>query len=73
MAKNFTYTRNLTDKLVIKGVVSDDGDTITYIGANDEEVVFPIEKCFSSFRGEFVEVVVSTKTNKDLLDEATED
>ena len=43
MAKsNLTFRRNTTDKLTVKGIMSDDCKTITYTDEYDEEVTMSV-------------------------------
>lgn len=37
MASQLKKTRTITDKISVKGVLSDDGTTITYTGENKKE------------------------------------
>lgn len=39
MAKNLTYKKTTTEKVTIKGVLSDDATTITYIEDKTEKTV----------------------------------
>lgn len=66
MAKNPSFTRSMTDKFVIKGKLSDDGATITYITDDKEEDEISVEKCFKNFHGENIELTIAVKMNQDL-------
>lgn len=73
MAKNYSYTRSLTDKLAIKGELSEDGKTIKYIDENKEESIVSIDKCFEPFKSEFIELTIAVKMNQDLGDDSVEE
>ena len=66
MAKNISYMRNTTDKFTVKGKLSNDLKTITYLNDDKEFEEITIEKCLKNFRGQQVDFVVSIKTNEDL-------
>lgn len=73
MAKNISYMRNITDKFSIKGKLSDDLKTITYLNDDKEFEDILIEKCLRNFRGQQVEFVIAVKTNEDLGEGSEED
>lgn len=66
MAKNLTFTRTMVDKLTVKGLLSEDGQNITYISEDKEEVTIPVSKCLMNFKGESVEISIAVKQNMDL-------
>ena len=66
MAKNYTHNRQIVDKLNIKGVLSDDVKTITYINGDGDEVEVLVEKALEPFASSVVNFSVSVKTDEDL-------
>lgn len=66
MSKNPSFTRNMTDKFVIKGALSDDGTTITYINEDKEQMDISVARCFKNFCGENIELTIAVKMNQDL-------
>ena len=72
-SKNPSYTRSLTDKFAIKGILSEDGKTIQYLDANKDEQTITIDKCLENFRGEAIELQAVIKMNQDLTEEDEED
>lgn len=67
MAKsNLTYTRKLTDKIQVKGVLSDDGAAITYLNEDKEEQVISVADCLSMFKGDEIVFSVAVTEDRDL-------
>lgn len=67
MAKSkLTYKRNITDKLSVKGFLSEDGNLITYTDENDMEQDVKISDLLNSFKNEEIEFSVSLKSDEDL-------
>lgn len=67
--QNYSYKRNTVDKFSIKGTLSDDGRVITYVNGDKEEAEITVEKCFSNFGGQPIELNIAMKTTEDLEDE----
>ena len=66
--KNLSYKKTLTEKIQIKGVLSDDAAMIT---VSDKEVEFEValQDFLNRFAGEYVEITLSSKEEQDLSDE----
>lgn len=73
MAQNYTYKKNIVEKFSIKGELSEDGKTISYINGDKEECEITVEKCFSKFAGQPIELSLALKTTQDLEDEFEEE
>lgn len=73
MATNYTYKKNLTEKFSIKGDLSNDGTTISYIDGDKTMNEISVATCFAKFVGEPIELTISVKTVQDLEDEFEED
>lgn len=74
MAKsNLTFKRNTTDKLTVKGVLSEDCKAITYIDEYEEDQTAALSDLINAFKGQEVTVSVSLKTDEDLEVTPTED
>lgn len=69
MMQNYKYERNTTNKFSIKGLLSQDGETITYIDGDKNEREIALIDCFKPFRGESFDLSISTKTVEDLSEE----
>lgn len=67
MASNFKFTRNTTDKVSVKGLLSDDGSVITYLDENKEEQEIAVLDCLMAFAGKYIDFAVSQKTEEDLI------
>ena len=60
------FTRNIVNKLRVKGVLSEDGSYITYSDENDIEQDVKISDLLNSFKNQFVEFGVQLKDSEDL-------
>lgn len=67
MAKSkLSYKRNITDKLSVKGVLSGDGNYITYTDENDIEQDVKVSDLLIAFINQPIEFGVSLKSDEDL-------
>lgn len=67
MAKSkLQFKRNITDKLSVKGVLSEDGTFITYTDENDSEQDVKISDLLNAFKNQAIEFGVSLKSDEDL-------
>ena len=60
------FKRNITDKLSVKGTLSEDGVFITYTDENDIEQDIMISDLLNAFKSQEIEFGVSLKTDEDL-------
>ena len=67
MAKSkLQFKRNITDKLSIKGILSEDGTFITYTDKNDIEQDIKISDLLNAFKNQSIEFSVALKSDEDL-------
>ena len=67
MAKSkLSFKRNITDKLSVKGVLSEDGTYITYTDENDTEHDVKVFDLLKAFINQPIEFGVSLKSDVDL-------
>ena len=67
MAKSkLSFKRNITDKLSVKGVLSEDGTFITYTDENDVEQDVKVSDLLKAFINQTIEFGVSLKSDEDL-------
>lgn len=67
MAKSkLSFKRNITDKLSVKGVLSEDGTFITYTDENDAEQDVKVSDLLKAFINQPIEFGVSLKSDEDL-------
>lgn len=67
MAKSkLSFKRNITDKLSVKGVLSEDGTYITYTDENDSEQDVKVVDLLKAFINQPIEFGVSLKSDEDL-------
>lgn len=62
----FSFKRNITDKLSVKGVLSEDGAFITYTNENDAEQDVKVSDLLKAFINQPIEFGVSLKSDEDL-------
>lgn len=60
------FKRNITDKLSVKGVLSEDGTFITYTDENDAEQDVKISDLLKAFINQPIEFGMSLKSDEDL-------
>lgn len=74
MAKsNLSFKRSTTDKLTVKGILSDDCKTITYTDEYDEEQTAEVSDLIHAFKGQELTLTVALKLDEDLELIPTED
>lgn len=67
MAKSkLSFKRNITDKLSVKGILSEDGTYITYTDENDSEQDVKVSDLLKVFINQPIEFGVSLKSDEDL-------
>ena len=70
MAKSqLTKTRTITDKVSVKGVLSEDGTTITYKDEDKVEQEITVADCLNIFKGKPIDFSVSVKSEDELTDD----
>lgn len=65
MANQLKKTRTITDKISVKGILSEDGTTITYMNDKVEENI-TITECLKAFLGKPVDFSISVKSEDEL-------
>lgn len=71
MANQLKKTRTITDKVSVKGILSDDGTAITYMNDKTEEKI-TITECLKAFLGKPVDFSISIKSEDELPEENDE-
>ena len=67
MAKSkLQFKRNITDQLSVKGILSEDGNFITYKDENDIEQEVKISDLLNAFKNQEINFSVSLKSDEDL-------
>ena len=61
-----SFKRNITDKLLVKGVLSEDGTYITYTDENDAEQDVKVSDLLNAFINQPIEFGISLKSDEDL-------
>lgn len=65
---NFTYKRTLTDKVTIKGMLSEDGKIVT-VTEKDYEKKVTVQDYIDKFKGDYIEITLQTKSENDLTED----
>lgn len=71
MANQLKKTRTITDKVSVKGILSEDGTAITYMNDKVEEEI-TVTECLKAFLGKPVDFSISIKSEDELPDEDEE-
>lgn len=71
MANQLKKTRTITDKVSVKGILSDDSTVITYMNDKTEEEITIVE-CLKTFLGKPVDFSISIKSEDELPEEDEE-
>ena len=71
MANQLKKTRTITDKVSVKGILSEDGTVITYMNDKDEKEI-TIAECLKNFLGKPIDFSISIKSEDELPDEVDE-
>ena len=70
MAKSqLSKTRTITDRVSVKGILSEDGTTITYTDENKIEQEITVADCLNIFKGKPIDFSVSIKSEDDIPSE----
>ena len=68
MANQLKKTRTITDKISVKGILSDDGTVITYTNDKNEEEI-TVSECLKAFLGKPVDFSSTGKAEDELPEE----
>ena len=60
------FKRNITDQLSVKGILSEDGNFVTYKDENDIEQEVKISDLLNAFKNQEINFSVSLKSDEDL-------
>lgn len=66
MKSGLQFKRNTTDKLSIKGTLSDDCATITYTDENGDEKDAAVTDLLNAMKNQYIELNVQIKTEEEL-------
>lgn len=70
MAKSqLSKTRTITDRVSVKGMLSEDGTTITYTDENKAEQNITVAECLNIFKGKPIDFSISIKSEDELPSE----
>lgn len=62
-------TRTITDRVSVKGMLSEDGTTITYTDENKIDQEITVADCLNIFKGKPIDFSVSIKSEDDIPSE----
>jgi hypothetical protein len=72
MANQLKKTRTITDKVSVKGTLSEDGTTITYLNEDKNEEEITVAECLNVFKGKPIDFSVSLKSESDIPEDDEE-
>lgn len=73
MASQLKKTRTITDKVTVKGTLSEDGTVITYVDENKNEQEITVAECLKMFLGKAIDFSISEKSEEELPNEIDTD
>lgn len=73
MASQLKKTRTITDKVTVKGTLSEDGTVITYVDENKNEQEITVAECLKMFFGKTIDFSISEKSENELPNEIDTD
>lgn len=66
MAKQLSYKKTTSETITVKGVLSDDATTITYLNEDKDEVTIPVQTLLDKFASLGVSLSIKTQTDEEL-------
>jgi hypothetical protein len=66
MANQLKKTRTITDKVSVKGTLSEDGTIITYLNEDKNEEEITVAECLNIFKGKPIDFSISLKSETDI-------
>lgn len=65
MAKVLRYSKQTTERISIKGILSSDATQITY-SENDEALTVTVQELLNKFAGDRINLIILTEDNEEL-------
>ena len=66
MAKQLNYKKTTSETITVKGILSDDATTITYLNEDKDEVTIPAQTLLEKFASQTVSLSIKTQTDEEL-------
>ena len=66
MAKQLSYKKTTSETITVKGILSDDATTITYLNEDKDEVTIPVQTLLDKFASLGVSLSIKTQTDEEL-------
>ena len=66
MAKQLNYKKTTSETITVKGFLSDDATTITYLNEDKDEVVIPVQTLLDKFASFGVTISIKSQTDEEL-------
>lgn len=66
MASKFSFKRTMTDKVSVKGILSEDGTIITYEDENKIDQSIKISDLLNAFKNQLIDFSVTLKSEAEL-------
>ena len=66
MAKQLNYKKTTIETITVKGFLSDDATTITYLNEDKDEVTVPVQTLLDKFSSLGVSISIKSQTDEEL-------
>lgn len=66
MAKQLNYKKTTSETITVKGVLSDDATTITYLNEDKDEVTISMQTLMNKFASMGVAISIKSQTDEEL-------
>ena len=66
MAKQLSYKKTTSETITVKGFLSDDATTITYLNEDKNEITIPVQTLLDKFSSMGVSLSIKTQTDEEL-------
>ena len=66
MAKQLSYKKTTSESISVKGFLSDDATTITYLNEDKNEITIPVQTLLDKFSSMGVSLSIKTQTDEEL-------
>ena len=66
MAKQLNYKKTTSETMTVKGFLSDDATTITYLNEDKDEVIIPVQTLLDKFASLGVTISIKSQIDEEL-------
>lgn len=66
MAKQLNYKKTITESITVKGILSDDAKTITYLDEDKDDVTIEVQTLLDKFASQGVALSIKMQNDEEL-------